>query len=153
MPKGDHGPLRSITEVIGEYPFCVGLTTWGLVVGPLTLLDHAPSASMSDLPKGLQIGWGLAIFVSAASMLAGLIMRRNSLLIVRALFLFATTFGVYGAAVAFAAGWSRGGGTASLMLIFGFVCVIRSRYLRKHFRILHDEACRKHSPNGGGEGS
>ena len=153
MPKGDHGPLRSIAEVIGEYPFCVGLTTWGIVVGPLTILDHAPSASMADLPKGVQVSWALAIFISAASMLAGLIMRRNSLLIVRALVLFATTFSVYGVTVIFTAGWGRGGGTASLMLIFAVVCLIRSRYLREHFKILSDEACRKHSPNGGGEGS
>ena len=146
-------PLRSITEVVGEYPFCVGLTTWGILVGPLTMLGHAPSATISELPRGLQFGWAVAIFISAASMLAGLVMRRNSLLIVRALILFATTFGVYGVSVAFAAGWSRGGGTSSLMMIFAVVCLIRSRYLREHFTILIDGARRRHSPNGGGEGS
>jgi hypothetical protein len=150
--KDETTRLRSITEVIGEYPFCVGLTTWGLVIGFTTMIDHAPSTTLSELPRPLQVGWAVAVSISAMSMLMGLIMRRHSLLIVRALWLFSTTFAVYGIAVAFAAGWSRGGGTSSLMIIFAIVCVIRSRYLREHFQILIDEA-RRHSPNGGGEGS
>jgi len=146
--------LRSVAEVIGEYPFCVGLTLWGLIVGILTVIGPVPSVSLDYLPRPLQIGWGVAMLVSACATALGLALRRHSLLIVRALILFATTFSTYGIAILSQGGWNRGGGTASLMLIYSVVCVFRSRHLLQHFTALYDNPPRSPtSSNGGGEGT
>lgn len=131
------GALRPFTELIGEYPFCIGLVVWGTTVGTLTLLDIAPSSTLAELPRSLQIAWGVAISVSSLATIIGLILRRHSLLMVRALMLYATTFVIYGITIVSTVGFRRGGGTTLLMFVIAGVCLIRSRYLLEHFTVLY----------------
>jgi hypothetical protein len=115
--------------IIGENPLEITMTTWAIFSLTNLISGEAPSHALSVLPRGLEIGWCVAM--STAGITVGLALwKRREPLIASGLYMFATTLIAYSVAIMGASGWSRGGQAASFYLIIGIFCFLRGWWLK-----------------------